>query len=93
MPGSRVAEQHTGHAREQTRVHVLSFPNVTGAMRQLGFDDVNAFATAALHATGVSFCTRSHFGRSQPGEMQHYVRFAYSGINASDIRGGVGEVE
>lgn len=65
------------------------FPNVTGAMRRRGFDDVNAFATAALHATGVSFCTRAHFGRPQPGETQHYVRFAYSGINAGDIREGL----
>jgi aspartate aminotransferase len=65
------------------------FPNVTEAMRAKGFDDVNAFATAALHATGVSFCTRKHFGRPQPGEQQHYIRLAYSGINVEDIREGL----
>ncbi len=49
------------------------FPNVTGAMQRKGFDDVNAFATAALHATDVSFCTRKHFGRAQADEQQQYV--------------------
>jgi aspartate/methionine/tyrosine aminotransferase len=65
------------------------FPNVTGAMHKLGFEDVNEFATAALHNTNVSFCTRLHFGRAQHGEMQQYVRFAYSGIGVQDIREGL----
>ncbi len=61
------------------------FVNVTGAMAARGFTDVADFATAALHETGVSFCTRRHFGRPQPGEVEQYIRLAYSGIAESDI--------
>jgi aspartate/methionine/tyrosine aminotransferase len=65
------------------------FPNVSAAMARMGFTDVSAFADAALRATGVSFCTRKHFGRPQPGETEHYVRFAYSGLGIDDIREGL----
>ncbi len=65
------------------------FPNVTVAMTTTGFTDVGEFATAALHETGVSFCTRRHFGRPQAGETQQYIRFAYSGISADDITEGL----
>jgi aspartate/methionine/tyrosine aminotransferase len=66
------------------------FVNVTQAMAAKGFSDVGEFATAALHNTGVSFCTRRHFGRPQPGEEQQYIRLAYSGISADDISEGLG---
>ena len=66
------------------------FPNVTNAMDALGFTDVAEFSDAALRATGVSFCTRRHFGRPLPSETEHYVRFAYSGISVDDIGAGVG---
>jgi aspartate/methionine/tyrosine aminotransferase len=66
------------------------FVNVTQAMAAKGFTDVGEFATAALHNTGVSFCTRRHFGRPQPGEEQQYIRLAYSGISADDIAEGLG---
>jgi len=69
------------------------FPNVTGAMRRLGFTDVAQFADAALRNTDVSFCTRKHFGRPQPGETEHYVRFAYSGIDVANIREGLGRLK
>lgn len=65
------------------------FPNVSGVMARMGYDDVSTFATAALHHTGVSFCTRKHFGRPQPGETEHFVRFAYSGLSVDDIREGL----
>ena len=66
------------------------FPDVTEAMAIVGTDDLAVFAEKALHATGVSFCTRRHFGRPQPGEVRQYVRFAYSGISTEDIREGLG---
>ena len=66
------------------------FVNITGAMERKGFTDVAEFATAALHNTGVSFCTRRHFGRPQAGEAQQYIRLAYSGISAEDITEGLG---
>jgi aspartate/methionine/tyrosine aminotransferase len=65
------------------------FPKVTDLMTRMGFDEVGAFATAALHNTGVSFCTRKHFGRPQPGEADHFVRFAYSGLSVDDIHEGL----
>ena len=65
------------------------FPDVTEAMAARGIEEVNDFATQALHATGVSFCTRKHFGRPQPGEERQYVRFAYSGLPADDITEGL----
>jgi aspartate/methionine/tyrosine aminotransferase len=68
------------------------FPNVTEAVATLGFGGVSEFATAALHHTGVSFCTRHHFGSAQPGETEHYIRLAYSGISVDDIEEGLGEL-
>ena len=68
------------------------FVNVTGAMHAKGFTDVAEFATAALHSTGVSFCTRRHFGRPQPGETDQYIRLAYSGIDIADITAGLGKL-
>ena len=68
------------------------FPNVTAVMADKGFDDVGEFATAALHNTGVSFCTRRHFGRPQPDETEQYIRLAYSGISVDDITDGLGKL-
>ena len=68
------------------------FPNVTQAMASMDFTDVAEFADAALRATGVSFCTRRHFGRPLAGEIEQYVRFAYSGISVDEIRLGLGKL-
>lgn len=68
------------------------FPDVTGAMRSKGITDVGDFAEQALRATGVSFCTRRHFGRPQPDEDRDYIRLAFSGISEDDIREGLGRL-
>jgi len=65
------------------------FPNVTGAMRAKGFSDVEDFRRAVLHETGVSACSRVHFGRPQPGETEQYLRLAYSGIDTDQIVEGL----
>ncbi|MGA2528814.1 MAG: aminotransferase class I/II-fold pyridoxal phosphate-dependent enzyme [Acidimicrobiales bacterium] len=65
------------------------FPNVSGAMRLKGITDVEAFRRAVLHHTGVSLCSRVHFGRPLPGETENYVRLAYSGIDTSQIIEGL----
>ena len=62
------------------------FPNVTALMERKGLTDYEEFRRAALHATGVSFTTRRHFGREIPGEANRYIRFAYSGISVPDIK-------
>ena len=69
------------------------FPNVTDLMKRRGFDDYDAFRRDALEATGVSFCTRLHFGRALPGETNRYIRFAYSGIDVPDIRDGLAKLK
>lgn len=68
------------------------FPDVTEAMDRLGIEDVARFAESALHNTGVSFCTRLHFGRRQPGEDRQYIRLAYSGIDLPQIAEGLGRL-
>jgi aspartate/methionine/tyrosine aminotransferase len=66
------------------------FPEVTELMERKGFgDDYGAFAEDVLVKTGVSLCTRLHFGRPLPGETRRFVRLAYSGIDAADIGKGL----
>jgi aspartate/methionine/tyrosine aminotransferase len=65
------------------------YPNVTGAMLRKGFSDYESFRRALLHATGVSVCARTHFGRPLPGETDFYIRLAYSGIDVSEIHEGL----
>ena len=69
------------------------FPNVTEVMTRKGLDDYEAFRRAALEAIGVSFTTRLHFGRVQPGETERYIRFAYSGIDVADIEEALGRFQ
>jgi aspartate aminotransferase len=65
------------------------FPNVTEAMGRMGLDTYEAFRTAALDATGVSFCTRLHFGTPLADEKQRYIRLSYSGITVEGIEEGM----
>ena len=65
------------------------FPNVTAAMQKKGLTDYEEFRRAVLTATGVSFCSRLHFGRPLEGEPNAYIRLAYSGINKSEIKEGL----
>lgn len=68
------------------------FPNFTEAMQARGMD-YEDFRRAALHQTGVSFCTRRHFGRVLPGETEKYMRFAYSGIDVEEIEEGLSRLK
>lgn len=65
--------------------------NVTEAMEKMGITDVEVFRAEVLKQTGVSFCTRAHFGTPTKGESQQYVRFAFSGVTVDDIE-KVGDV-
>ena len=65
------------------------FPNVTNIMKHKGFSKIGELQEGALHNSGVSFCTREHFGRPQDGETEFYIRFAYSGITVEDITEGM----
>ncbi len=68
------------------------FADVSGAMQAKGLNDVADFADQALEMTGMSFCTRHHFGRVQPDEDGHYIRLAFSAISEADIHEGMGHL-
>ncbi|MEE9190109.1 MAG: aminotransferase class I/II-fold pyridoxal phosphate-dependent enzyme, partial [Candidatus Neomarinimicrobiota bacterium] len=61
------------------------FPNVSEIGRRKGFNNVTKLQEETLHNTGVSFCTRNHFGRPLQGEKDFFIRLAYSGINIDKI--------
>jgi aspartate/methionine/tyrosine aminotransferase len=65
------------------------YPNVTEAMRKKGLTNYDDFRKTLLRETGVSVCTRLHFGRALDGEKDFYIRLAYSGIDISDIKEGL----
>jgi aspartate/methionine/tyrosine aminotransferase len=65
------------------------YPNVTEAMKSKGLINYDAFRKTLLHETGVSVCTRLHFGRAMEDEENFYIRLAYSGINTFDIKEGL----
>ncbi|MGD8523961.1 MAG: aminotransferase class I/II-fold pyridoxal phosphate-dependent enzyme [Desulfobacterales bacterium] len=65
------------------------FPNITGAMKKKGFSTYDEFRHALLHETGVSVCSRLHFGRPLEGEKDFYIRLAYSGIDRAEIKEGL----
>ncbi|HKK19462.1 MAG TPA: aminotransferase class I/II-fold pyridoxal phosphate-dependent enzyme [Opitutales bacterium] len=67
------------------------FPNVTELMQAKGLTDYEQFRKAVLQDTGVSFCTRKHFGSPIAGEKEFYIRFAYSGIDLDQIEEGLGK--
>ena len=69
------------------------FPNVTEAMARRCCEDYEQFRLDCLRATGVSFCTRLHFGRALPGETERYIRFAYSGIDTPEIVEGLAKLK
>jgi aspartate/methionine/tyrosine aminotransferase len=68
---------------------IYIYPEVGEAMQRVGAGTLDAFASAALHETGVSFCTRKHFGPPTPGEHGSYIRLAFSGIDVGEIREGL----
>jgi aspartate/methionine/tyrosine aminotransferase len=69
------------------------FPNVSELMAHKGLASYDELRRAALEETGVSFCTRLHFGRALPDEKDAYVRFAYSGIPVPLIKEGLGKLK
>ena len=58
-------------------------------MRKKGLTNYDDFRKTVLRETGVSVCTRLHFGRALAGEKEFYIRLAYSGIDTSDIKEGL----
>ncbi len=69
------------------------FPDVTEAMRLKGIESYDDFRVQILEATGVSLCTRMHFGREVAGETRRYVRLAYSGIGIQEMAEGLARLK
>ena len=69
------------------------FPDVTEVFHRRGYTDQQKFRIDTLQQTGISFCSRSHFGKPLPGEDRVYIRFAFSGINVDRIRGGLAKLK
>jgi len=69
------------------------YPNITRVMQKKGLTTYEEFRRAVLDHTGLSFCTRLHFGRPLPGESDYYIRLAYSGIEVDQIREGLGKLK
>lgn len=69
------------------------FPDVSEVFRRKGYTDSAKFRLDALHETGVSFCSREHFGRPLDGEDKVFIRFAYSGIDVDKIQEGLAKLK
>ncbi|HRZ12493.1 MAG TPA: aminotransferase class I/II-fold pyridoxal phosphate-dependent enzyme [Kiritimatiellia bacterium] len=69
------------------------FPDVTEVFKRRGYSDQQKFRLDTLRETGISFCSRSHFGKPLPGEDRVYIRFAFSGINVDRIREGLAKLK
>jgi len=69
------------------------YPDVTGAAQAVGCADHEGFRRLVLERTGVSFCTRLHFGHALEGERRIYLRLAYSGLGTDQIKEGLGKMK
>jgi aspartate/methionine/tyrosine aminotransferase len=69
------------------------YPDVTGAVRLAGCAGHEDFRRLLLDQTGVSFCTRLHFGKALPGENRYHLRLAYSGVSTARIEEGLGKLK
>ena len=65
------------------------FPDVTSIYNSMNAQSYEDFRLRVLRETGVSFCTREHFGTPFKDEKRKYIRFAYSGISINNIQNGL----
>ena len=65
------------------------FPDITDIYKKMNAKSYEDFRKNTLLKTGVSFCTREHFGKTIEGEDKKYIRFAFSGISEDNINKGM----
>ena len=65
------------------------FPDITEIYNNIEARSYEDFRSRVLRGTGVSFCTREHFGTPLEVEDRKYIRFAYSGIPVDKIEEGI----
>jgi len=80
----------TCHTPEST---FYLYPDVTGAVRLTGCAGHEDFRRLLLDKTGVSFCTRLHFGKALPDETRYHLRLAYSVVTTAQIEEGLGKMK
>ena len=64
------------------------FPEITEIFRKMNAESYEDFRKKTLLETGVSFCTREHFGKPLKSENKKFIRFAFSGISKNNIYEG-----
>ena len=69
------------------------FPDVTDIYNAINARSYEDFRSIILRNTGVSFCTREHFGTPLEGEKRKYIRFAFSGISVDRIKEGINKLK
>ena len=69
------------------------FPDMTDIYDEMGCKSYEDFRSRILRETGVSFCTREHFGTPLENEDRKYIRFAYSGISTEKIDEGMQKIK
>ena len=67
----------------------VTLKEITNIYNSLESKSYEHFRIKILRETGVSFCTREHFGTPLSGEDRKYIRFAYSGISVEKIDEGM----
>ena len=69
------------------------FPDITELYYAMNCKSYEEFRSRILVETGVSFCTREHFGSVINDNERKYIRFAYSGIDINDIKEGISRMK
>lgn len=82
-----------GVAVYKANVTFYLFADVTGVYQRKQYESQADLRLEALREAGISFCSRSHFGKPLPGEDRVFIRFAYSGIDVDRIREGLAKLK
>ena len=69
------------------------FPDITEIYESMNAKSYEELRKNTLINTGVSFCTREHFGKTIDGEKNKYIRFAFSGISVENINKGIDKLK
>jgi aspartate/methionine/tyrosine aminotransferase len=69
------------------------FPDITEIYKSMNAKSYEELRKNTLINTGVSFCTREHFGKTINGEKNKYIRFAFSGISVENINNGIDKLK
>ena len=69
------------------------YPEISVIYNKMGCSTYEEFRSRTLMGSGVSFCTREHFGTPLENEDKQFIRFAYSGISENEIIEGIGKLK